>query len=81
MDKVDKFSPVLLHDQLAGILRSAIETGELQPRAKLPSEAELMKEHEVSRGTVRVALDKLRDEGLIVTFMARGTFVADVPAS
>jgi DNA-binding GntR family transcriptional regulator len=40
-----------------------------------------MKEHEVSRGTVRVALDKLRDEGLIVTFMSRGTFVADVSDS
>jgi DNA-binding GntR family transcriptional regulator len=75
MDKVDHFSPVLLHEQLTAILKRAIETGELAPRDKLPSESELMAEHGVSRGTVRVALGKLRDDGLIVTFGSRGTFV------
>jgi DNA-binding GntR family transcriptional regulator len=81
MDKVDQFSPVLLHVQLTAILRCAIEAGELAPRAKLPSEAELMTEHGVSRGTVRMALAKLRSDGLVVTLDARGTFVNEQHAS
>ncbi len=36
-----------------------------------------MGEHGVSRGTVRHALEILRNEGLIQTFPGRGTFVSD----
>jgi DNA-binding GntR family transcriptional regulator len=81
MKKVDRFSPIQLHEQLTVILRNAIESGELGSRQKLLSESELMKEHEVSRGTVRVAIDKLRKDGLVVTFGSRGTFVADRTAT
>lgn len=67
--------PTPLYTQLANILREMIESGELQPRAPLPSESYLQQEQGVSRGTVRTAVAILRDEGLVVTIGGRGTFV------
>jgi GntR family transcriptional regulator len=72
---VDHLDPTPLYVQLAGILRGMIESGELEPRAALPSESYLQQQHGVSRGTVRTAVRILRDEGLVVTIHSRGTFV------
>jgi GntR family transcriptional regulator len=74
---VDHFDATPLYVQLAAILRRAIESGQVRPRQPVPSESYLMGEHGVSRGTVRHALEILRDEGLIQTFPGRGTFVND----
>ena len=68
--------PTPLYTQLANILRDMIESGELQQRAPLPSESYLQQEQGVSRGTVRMAVAILRDEGLVVTIGGRGTFVS-----
>ena len=68
--------PTPLYTQLADILRDMIKSGELQPRAPLPSESYLQQEQGVSRGTVRMAVAILRDEGLAVTIGGRGTFVS-----
>jgi GntR family transcriptional regulator len=68
--------PTPLYTQLAKILRDMIKSGELQPRAPLPSESYLQQEQGVSRGTVRMAVAILRDEGLVVTIGGRGTFVS-----
>jgi GntR family transcriptional regulator len=68
-------NPTPLYTQLADILREMIKSGELQPRSLLPSESYLQQEQGVSRGTVRMAIAVLRDEGLVVTISARGTFV------
>jgi GntR family transcriptional regulator len=68
--------PTPLYTQLADILRAMIKSGELQPRAPLPSESYLQQEQGVSRGTVRTAVAILRDEGLVVTIGGRGTFVS-----
>jgi DNA-binding GntR family transcriptional regulator len=68
--------PTPLYVQLANVLRGMIESGELQPRASLPSESYLQQEQGVSRGTVRMAVAILRDEGLVVTIGGRGTFVS-----
>ena len=74
---VDRFDATPLYQQLALILREKIQSGELAPRDRLPSEPYLMQEHGLARDTVRHALDILRSEGLIQTFAGRGTFVAD----
>ncbi len=70
-------NPVPLYTQLADILRDMITSGELQPRSPLPSESYLQQEQGVSRGTVRMAVAALRDEGLVVTISGRGTFVKE----
>jgi len=68
-------NPTPLYVQLADILREMIKSGELPPRSPVPSESYLQQEQGVSRGTVRMAIGVLRDEGLVVTISARGTFV------
>jgi GntR family transcriptional regulator len=73
---VDHMDPTPLYTQLANILRDMIKSGDLQPRAPLPSESYLQQEQGVSRGTVRMAVAILRDEGLVVTIGGRGTFVS-----
>jgi GntR family transcriptional regulator len=73
---VDHMDPTPLYVQLANVLRDMIESGELQPRASLPSESYLQQEHGISRGTVRMAVAILRDEGLVITIGGRGTFVS-----
>ena len=72
---VDHMNPTPLYTQLADILREMIMSGELQPRSLLPSESYLQQEQGVSRGTVRMAVGVLREEGLVVTIAGRGTFV------
>jgi GntR family transcriptional regulator/GntR family mannosyl-D-glycerate transport/metabolism transcriptional repressor len=71
---VDPQSSVPLYAQLADSITAYIEGGTLKPDQTLPSEAELMRQHKVSRGTVRAAFRLLRERELIYTMQARGTF-------
>ena len=48
----------------------------LQPHSLLPTERDLAKTHAVSRATIRLALDALRDAGLVYRVQGAGTFVA-----
>jgi DNA-binding GntR family transcriptional regulator len=68
-------NPTPLYTQLADVLREMIASGELEPRSPLPSESYLQQEHGIARGTVRMAIGVLRNEGLVVTISGRGTFV------
>lgn len=72
---VDHLDPTPLWQQLAAVLRQMIKSGQLKPRDPLPSETQLQQDHGVSRGTIRRALEVLRDEDLVVTIAGRGTFV------
>jgi GntR family transcriptional regulator len=63
--------------QLAALLRTKIESGELAPGAALPSIVALATEHQVATNTVQKALRILKDEGLIVSVAGYGTFVAE----
>jgi GntR family transcriptional regulator len=49
---------------------------ELGPDAAIPSERELMETYDVSRATVRKAIDTLVSDGLLVKIHGRGTYVA-----
>jgi len=62
--------------ELADTLRESIAGG---VRGALPSEAELGRAHGVSRVTVRRALERLRDEGLVSARQGVGWFVAVDP--
>ena len=64
---------------IADELRQRVESGELAAGALLPSESELSGAYDVSRVTVRKALDVLRDEGLVDSRQGFGWFVATDP--
>lgn len=74
---VDRAADAPLYKQLAGEVRERIKSGEFRSGEQLPSEAEYHESHGVSRMTVRLAMQELRAEGLVVSWQGRGTFVAD----
>lgn len=67
--------------EVADDLRRRIHDKEFQVGAKLPSQAVLMREYDVSVTVVRMALDDLGSEGLIRSQQGRGTFVRATPES
>jgi GntR family transcriptional regulator len=75
---IQRFDPRPRYQQLAAILRRKIRTGELAPGAQLPTETELADTYRAGRGTVRLALGVLRNEGLIQSERGRGSFVRDL---
>lgn len=56
------------------LLSAALEDGTIAPGDALPSEPELCVRHDISRTTVRRALDRLEREGRIVRRRGSGTF-------
>lgn len=58
------------------ILRARIASGEYKAFQRIPSEAELSREFNVSRGTIERAIRILVEEGLLYREQGRGTFVA-----
>lgn len=77
MPQVRVASPIL-YERIARELASEIRSKRLRPFAKLPSEAQLMERYGVSRVTVRQALRKLAEAGLVISRQGKGVFVAGV---
>lgn len=71
---LDCHSTVPLYVQLTNLLRHQIESGEIRPGEKLPSESEMMQTYHIGRPTVRAALKELVDAGLLVKMQGKGTF-------
>lgn len=65
------------HEVVSQWIRSEIDSGRLGIGAQLPSEKELQKTFNISRITVRRALQTLESEGLIYRKQGLGSFVAD----
>lgn len=74
---INRNSPIPYHYQLTEIIRKLISQKQLRQGDKLPSEREFCEVFEVSRITVRKALDALESEGLIQTNKGIGTFVSE----
>ena len=74
-DRVSRQSKSPLYEQIYQLLRNKIADGQLRPGDLLSSEAELVEQYQVSRATVRQALDELVSDGLIQRKQGRGTFV------
>jgi DNA-binding LacI/PurR family transcriptional regulator len=66
---------VPIHRRIADRLAEAIEQGQYPAGTRLPSEARLVRELGVSRGTLRQALASLQRRGLTEAVPSRGTFV------
>lgn len=72
--------PVLQYQRIAADLRERIGTGDLEPGAVIPSEAALVNQYGVSRGTARQALIELQGAGLVEVRQGKGRFVSlDLP--
>jgi GntR family transcriptional regulator len=72
---IDRDRPVPLYYQLELQLRERVESGLWRAGDRLPTESELAAQFGVSRITVRQALERLEDDGLISRQRGRGTFV------
>jgi len=70
---------LIQHWHAANRLREEIVKGGLTSGDKLEGENSLAERYRVARGTIRRALDMLREEGLLVSRHGHGTFVASVP--
>lgn len=73
---VDKSSRVPYYEQLRQILESDIRTGRVAVGDQLPSEAQLCDDYDVSRTVVRQALNELSNDGLVVRYKGKGSFVS-----
>jgi GntR family transcriptional regulator len=62
--------------QIARILRERIQRQEYAPGVQIPTEVELCEAHQVSRITVREAINKLVQEGWLDRRQGKGTYVA-----
>jgi GntR family transcriptional regulator len=65
-----------MYRHIADDLRAQIEDGRLKANAKLPTEGDLSETYVASRNTVREAIRRLTDEGLLESRPGQGTFVA-----
>ncbi|MFP4266992.1 MAG: GntR family transcriptional regulator [Spirochaetaceae bacterium] len=67
------------YEQVASVLRERILKKEILPRQQLPTEQDLGREFNVSRITIRRALDILEEEHLIHKKQGKGSFVSPNP--
>lgn len=72
---LDFTSSAPLYRQLADIIKKKIESGEYAHDEKIPTEISLSQEYNISRITVRKALEDLADDGLLIKKQGKGTFV------
>ena len=66
------------HEQLQFEIKKMIKDQSLKPGDRLPSEHEFQEKFEVSRHTVRTALSRLENQGIIYKEQGSGSFVSDV---
>jgi len=73
LERPERFTNIIARE-----LRSRIESRELLPNDRLPSEHALAAEFEVSRPVVREAISQLKYDGVVETRPGSGAFVADL---
>ena len=73
--RLDHSSYISLHVQLHNQLRRLIASGRWRFGERIPTEAQLSQHLDISRTTVRIALQRIEVEGLIKRTAGRGTFV------
>ncbi len=77
--KLSRSSPEPLYRQIAGLLAGDIQRGTLKPGDQLESEERLTRRFQVSRITVRQAIEELVDRQALVRKQGKGTFVTRPP--
>jgi GntR family transcriptional regulator len=75
---IDKKSPIPAYYQLKNIILKKIKNSEFDTIKPIPSERELSETLNISRMTVRQALNQLVSEGVLYREKGKGTFVSKV---
>jgi len=76
MFKIDKKSEIPLYQQLAHSIKKAVDEQKLKENDKIPAENEFCKIYDLSRTTVRQALDILEKDGYIYKLKGKGSYVS-----
>ena len=76
--KLDHESPMPLYHQIKNILMQRLQKKIWNPGELIPTEQELMKEFEVSRTTLRQAINELVNDGLLEKMQGKGTIVKKI---
>jgi GntR family transcriptional regulator len=71
----DAASVTPLYEQAADYVAAQIAAGELVKGQKLPAERDLAEDWGIAYQTVRRAMRELRERGLVVSRVGKGTFV------
>jgi GntR family transcriptional regulator len=77
---IDHDSGTPVYEQLAGILRSMIESGEIPVDRPIPSVKTLTQRYNVAQGTAEHAISILKEEGLLRGVKGKGNYVTKKPA-
>lgn len=75
MSHVDRHSPIPLYEQVKQLIRERILNGDYPPGTVIPTEKEMCDEFEVSRITIKQAMDELARSGLIQRIQGKGSIV------
>jgi len=74
--KLDIKKPEPLYHMVKKKIVEMVRNGDLKDGDRLPPEEEIAKQNNISRGTVRMALEDLAREGIIKSYPKRGTFIS-----
>jgi GntR family transcriptional regulator, transcriptional repressor for pyruvate dehydrogenase complex len=77
--KLQKVTSQRIFEKAVEQIRELIQSGNLSPGQKLPTEQELGKQLNVSRSSVREALRVLESEGMVDVRRGLGTYIAEQP--
>ncbi|MBU9711874.1 GntR family transcriptional regulator [Evansella tamaricis] len=72
---INKRSPIPIYYQLEELIKDMIEKGTLKKGDMIPPEREYAEKYEISRMTVRQALNNLVNDGYLSRVKGKGTFV------
>lgn len=75
--KIERKSGVPIYTQVKNCIIDDIENGRLKIGERLPTERELSQKLKVSRNTISAAYNLLEQEGVLISYQGRGTFVAE----
>lgn len=76
MVTINKYSNVPLYCQLKNLIVEKIEKGEFEADSIIPSEQDFCEQYDISRPTVRQAINELTASGRLYKLKGKGTFVS-----
>ncbi|AOY74945.1 GntR family transcriptional regulator [Clostridium formicaceticum] len=75
--QIERKSGIPIYIQVKNHIIDDIKNGRLKIGEKLPTERELSQKLKVSRNTISTAYNLLEQEGVLISYQGRGTFVAE----